>query len=125
MGIDPGEASRRSEPNRQGGRQGAHGSLEIQGAVALPGGRDGDPTALWRVPLPRRDRVVLDRAFERDPELRVDVGLVLAGLVELGVQGVFVRAFVTRVRAAGPRVPPAASVLPAAAVAIEAVTWRP
>ncbi len=86
---------------------------------------DVDPIALWRVPLPRPDRFVLDQAFKRDPELRVDVGLVLGGLVELGVQGVFVREFVSRIRAAGPRVPPAASVLPAAAVAIEAVTWRP
>jgi len=122
MGIDPGEASRRREPNRQGGRQGAHGSLDIQGLVSLP---DVDPIALWRVPLPRPDSVVLDEAFERDPELRVDIGLVLGGLVELGVHGVFVREFVSRVRAAGPRVPPAASVLPAAAVAIEAVAWRP
>ena len=73
----------------------------------------------------RRDRVELDRAFERDPELRVDTGLALAGLVELGVQGVFVREFVSRLRAAGPRVPPALSVLPAASVAIEAVAWRP
>ena len=125
MGIEPSESSRRSEPNRHGRRQGAQGSLEIPGTLDLPEGDDADPGALWRVPLPRRDRRVLDGAFERDPELRIDVGLVLAGLVELGVQGVFVREFVSRLRSAGPRVPPAASVLPAASVAIEAVAWRP
>jgi hypothetical protein len=91
----------------------------------LRGGGELDPAALWRVPLPGRDRRVLERAFTRDPELRVDTGLALAGLVELGVQGVFVREFVTRLRAAGPHAPPALSVLPAASVAIEAVSWRP
>ena len=125
MGIEPSESSRRSGTNRQGRRQGAQGSLEIPGTLDLPAGEEADPGALWRVPLPRHDRSVLDRAFERDPELEVDVGLVLAGLVELGVQGVFVREFVSRVRSAGPSAPPAASVLPAASVAIEAVAWRP
>ena len=125
MGIDPDEASRRCEPERHGGRQGARGGLEISGNAGLPAAGDVDPAALWRVPLACRDRVELERAFERDPELRVDTGLALAGLVELGVQGVFVREFVSRLRAAGPRVPPALSVLPAASVAIEAVAWRP
>ena len=86
---------------------------------------DVDPTALWRVPLAHPDRHVLEWAFALDPELQIDAGLVLWGLVELGVQGVFVREFVSRVRASGPWVPPAHCVLPAAAVAIEAVTWRP
>ncbi len=125
MGIEPGEASRRSEPDRHGGRQGARGGLDISRTVGLRGAGDVDPAALWRVPLACRDRGELDRAFDRDPELRVDTGLALAGLVELGVQGVFVREFVSRLRAAGPRIPPALSVLPAAAVAIEAVAWRP
>lgn len=129
MGIDRAETSRRSGPNRQGGRQGAQGFLDFQGSVGLPDrdtdGADLDPTALWRVPLPSRDRLVLEQAFERDPDLQADVGLVLGGLVELGVQGVFVREFVSRVREMGPRVPPALSVLPAASVAIEAVAWRP
>ena len=129
MGIEPAETSRRSGPKRQGGRQGAQGFLDIQGNVALPDrGSDGvdlDPTALWRVPLPSRDRFVLEQAFERDPDLQTDVGLVLGGLVELGVQGVFVREFVNRVRESGPRVPPALCVLSAASVAIEAVAWRP
>ena len=124
MGIEPTEGSRRSEPDRHGGRQGAREGLEISGTVGLPGAGDVDPEALWRVPLPHRDRGELDRAFERDPELRVDTGLVLAGLVELGVQEVFVREFVSRLRAADPRIPPALSVLPAASVAIEAVAWR-
>ena len=91
----------------------------------MRGGGDLDPAALWRVPLRGRDRLVLDRAFERDPELRLDTGLALAGLVELGVQGIFVREFVIRLRAAGPHAPPALSVLPAASVAIEAVSWLP
>ncbi len=78
-------------------REGARGRTEAsrsRGRSLCPG-CTCDPIALWRVPLPRRDRVVLDQAFERDPELRVDVGLVLGGLVELGVQGVFVREFVS------------------------------
>jgi len=114
--------------HRHGRRQGAHGCLDIQGGASLRGrdlGRvEVDPTALWRVPLPRRDRSVLEHAFELDPDLRTDVGLVLGGLVELGVQGVFVRAFVTHVRASGPLASPALSVLPAASVAMEAVAWR-
>ena len=118
MGINPAEASRRSEPKRHGRRQGAQGSLEIPGTVDLRPGEQLDPAALWRVPLPRRDQNLLAHAFTRDPELWVDVGLLLAGLVELGVNGVFVREFVSRVRAAGPGVQPAASVLPAASVAI-------
>ncbi len=125
MGIGPPEASRRSEPKRQGRRQGAQGSLEIPGTLGVPRGKPLDPAALWRVPLPRRDENLLADAFTRDPELWVDVGLALAGLVELGVHGIFVREFVSRVRAAGPAAPPAASVLPAASVAIEAVACRP
>lgn len=85
---------------------------------------DADPTALWQVPLPSRDQWVLECAFALDPDLQADVGLVLGGLVDLGVQGVFVSAFVSHVRASGPRVPPALAVLPAAAAAMEAVTWR-
>ena len=85
---------------------------------------EADPGALWRVPLERRDRWVLEWAFARDPELHSDIGLVLGGLVELGVQGIFVREFVSRVRASGPWAPPALSVLPAASAAIEAVAWQ-
>ena len=125
MGINPAEASRRSEPKRQGRRQGAQGSLDIPGTVGLRPREQLDPAALWRVPLPCRDEKLLAHAFTRDPELWIDVGLVLAGLVELGVHGVFVREFVSRLRAAGPSAPPAASVVPAASVAIEAVAWWP
>jgi len=84
---------------------------------------EADLEALWRVPLERRDRWVLEWAFARDPELHSDVGLVFGGLVELGVHGIFVREFVSRVRTSGPWAPPALSVLPAASAAIEAVTW--
>lgn len=85
-----------------------------------------DPRALWRVVLrDDNDRHVLERAFERDPELRLDVGFALIALVELGVQEQLVRAFVSHLREAGPQVPPALAVLPAAAVALEDVQCRP
>ena len=122
VGIGTSGTSRPSERERQGGRQGAHGDLDIAGDEGLSE-HASDPVALWRVQLAWPERSVLQRAFERDPELEADVGLVLAGLADLGVQGVFVREFVSRIRAAGPFDPPACCVLPAAAVALEAVTW--
>ena len=51
-----------------------------------------DPRSLWAVELDAADRSVLESAFRRDPELPTDVGYALAGLVELGVEEVFVRA---------------------------------
>ena len=46
MGIEPGEASRRSEPTRHGGRQGARGGLDITRTVGLRGLRGGGMTSL-------------------------------------------------------------------------------
>lgn len=82
-----------------------------------------DPRRLWAVELSAAERATLDSAFRRDPELRSDVGYAFAGLVELGVEGVFVRSLVNRLRGAGPRVAPALVVLPAAADALEDAGW--
>jgi hypothetical protein len=65
---------------------------------------------------------VLDAAFRRDPELRVDVGYALAGLVELGVEEVFVRALVRRLREPA-ALAPALVVLPAADEALTEAGW--
>ena len=82
-----------------------------------------DPRRLWAVELAPDDRSVLRSAFHRDPELPVDVGYALAGLVELGVEGVFVRALVRRLRAAPASMPPALAVLPAADEALTEAGW--
>ena len=82
-----------------------------------------DPRLLWAVELGPADRSVLRAAFSRDPELPVDVGYALAGLVELGVEGVFVRALVRRLRAAPASMPPALAVLPAADEALTEAGW--
>ncbi len=82
-----------------------------------------DPRRLWAVELSPAERATLDSAFRRDPQLRADVGYALAGLVELGVEGVFVRSLVSRLRCGGPHVPPALAVLPAADDALEEAGW--
>ena len=82
-----------------------------------------DPRRLWAVELSAADRATLDSAFRRDPELRVDVGYAFSGLVELGVEGTFVRSLVSRLRSGGPRVPPALAVLPAADDALAEAGW--
>ena len=82
-----------------------------------------DPRRLWAVELAPDDRSVLRSAFHRDPELPVDVGYALAGLAELGVEEVFVRALVRRLRAAPACMPPALAVLPAADEALTEAGW--
>ncbi len=82
-----------------------------------------DPRSLWAVALAPPDRGVLRSAFDRDPELRMDVGYALAGLVELGVEEVFVRALVRRLREAPAGMPPALCVLPAADEALMEAGW--
>ena len=82
-----------------------------------------DPRSLWAVELPAADRSVLRSAFRRDPELPVDVGYALAGLVELGVQEVFVRALVRRLREGPAGMAPALAVLPAADEALAEAGW--
>jgi hypothetical protein len=117
QGTDTRRRRARYDPEIEGG---ADAGLRDQESVGV------DPRALWRVALrDDNDRYVLERAFERDPELRLDVGFALIALVELGVQEQFVRAFVSQLREAGPQAPPALAVLPAAAVALEDVQCRP
>ena len=82
-----------------------------------------DPKRLWAVELSPAEQATLDSAFRRDPELMVDVGYAFAGLVELGVEGVFVRSLVNRLRRGGPHLPPALAVLPAADDALEDIGW--
>ena len=82
-----------------------------------------DPKRLWAVELSPAEQATLDSAFRRDPELMVDVGYAFAGLVELGVEAVFVRSLVNRLRREGTRVPPALAVLPAAGHALEEAGW--
>ncbi len=82
-----------------------------------------DPKRLWAVELSASERATLDSAFRRDPELRADVGYAFAGLVELGVEGVFVRSLVNRLRRGGQHLPPALAVLPAADDALEVAGW--
>lgn len=84
-----------------------------------------DSAALWHTALPREDRRVLERAFERDPELRLDVGFALIALVELGVHEQFVRAVVTQLREIEPGAPPALAVMLAAAIALGEVACTP
>jgi hypothetical protein len=81
-----------------------------------------DPRRLWAVDLDPADRSVLDAAFRQDPELGVDVGYALAGLVELGVEEIFVRALVRRLRET-PAIVPALAVLPAADEALTEAGW--
>lgn len=83
-----------------------------------------DPTAIWRVPLEQGDQSVLECAFERDPRLWVDIGYAFMGFVELGVEAIFVRAFVESLRDAGSGSSPALAVLPAASVTLEELTCR-
>ena len=82
-----------------------------------------DPRRLWAVDLDPADRSVLGSAFRRDPELPVDVGYALAGLVELGVEEVFVRALVRQLREAPDGGVPALAVLPAADEALLEAGW--
>ena len=82
-----------------------------------------DPRRLWVVDLDPVDRGVLLDAFRRDPELPTDVGYALAGLVELGVEEVFVRALVRRLREAPTGLAPALAVLPAADEALVEAGW--
>ena len=82
-----------------------------------------DPRRLWAVDLDPADRSVLESAFRRDPELATDVGYALAGLVELGVEEIFVRALVRRLRGAPEGVMPALAVLPAADEALVEAGW--
>lgn len=82
-----------------------------------------DPRRLWAVDLDPADRFVLESAFRRDPELPTDVGYALAGLVELGVEEVFVRALVRRLREAPADLVPALAVLPAADEALVEAGW--
>lgn len=101
---------------------------QVQGG-ALSGGWDSstvsvDPTVLWRVPLEQGDQAVLERAFERDPRLWVDIGYAFIGFVELGVAAIFVRAFVASLRDGGSQSPPALAVLPAASFTLEELTCR-
>lgn len=51
------------------------------------------------------------------------MGYAFAGLVELGVEGVFVRSLVKRLRSGGSHLPPALAVLPAADDALEDIVW--
>lgn len=83
-----------------------------------------DPTALWRVPLEQGDQSLLECAFERDPRLWVDVGYAFVGFAVLGVEAIFVRAFVDSLRSAGAQAPPALAVLPAASITLEELTCR-
>jgi len=82
-----------------------------------------DPRSLWAVHLDAADRSVLESAFRRDPELPTDVGYALAGLVALGVEEVFVRALVRRLREASVDLAPALAVLPAADEALVEAGW--
>ena len=76
-----------------------------------------DPAALWRVPLPGADQAVLERVFASDRLLWRDIGAAFAGLVELGLEGAFVMAFVDELGHCGPS-PPDAVVLAAATAVI-------
>ena len=99
-------------------REGGVGAVDRNhGSVAC------DPRRLWAVELSATERATLESAFRRDPELRIDVGYALAGLVELGVEGVFVRSLVNRLRRGETGVPPALAVLPAAGDALEDAGW--
>ena len=82
-----------------------------------------DPGRLWAVELEPAERTALRRAFRRDPELRTDVGYALVGLVELGVEELFVRALVRRLCTAPAGLPPALCVLPAVDEALSEAGW--
>ncbi len=77
---------------------------------------------LWAVDLSPPDRAFLTWAFNEDPELRSDVGLTFANLVELDLAETFVRAFVRHLRG-HPRCP-AGAVLPALENTLEAAIRR-
>lgn len=80
-----------------------------------------DPAALWRVPLPGADQAVLERAFASHRQLWREIGAAFAGLVELGLEGAFVTAFVDELRHCGPPPPDAAALAAATAVIREVV----
>lgn len=104
-------------------REGGAVDVRIEGGKRS-GHRDNhpvaiDPAALWRVPLPAADQGVLERAFADDPELWVRLGVSFGGLVALGVEGVFVRAFARELHAASPSTGPALLVLAAASATLQ------
>jgi hypothetical protein len=78
----------------------------------------------WSIELVPPDRALLEDAFRRDSELRVDTGVIFSGLVELELRDVFVGAFVRELRALRAGVPPALAVLPALERTIEAAIAR-
>ena len=67
----------------------------------------------WALELDDADRALLERAFERDGELRHDTALMFGGLVELRLRDVFVAALVDQLRRQQDSQRPVAAVLPA------------
>ncbi len=67
----------------------------------------------WAVELGAADRALLERAFERDCELREDTALMFSGLVELELREVFVEALIHGLRGLEDSQRPVGAVLPA------------
>ena len=81
-----------------------------------------DPEGLWATPLRREQRVAVDRAFERDRELRPEVESLLRGLgAEL--RSAFVVAFAHALVGAPAR--PAGALMPALEQTIGVAIDRP
>ena len=78
----------------------------------------------WSIELLPPDRALLEDAFRRDGELRLDTGVIFSGLLELELRDVFVGAFVRELRTLRAGLPPALAVLPALERTIEAAVAR-
>ena len=107
-------ASPHRRPDRRGASAWGIGTLLLCRSIHAASGRSTwtPPTGPCSSPRSRRD-----------PELPTDVGYALAGLVELGVEEVFVRALVRRLRDAPAGFAPALAVLPAADEALVEAGW--
>jgi len=83
-----------------------------------------DPEGLWATPLRREQRVAVDRAFERDRELRPEVESLLRGLGS-ELRSAFVVAFARGL--VGPPAParPAGALMPALEQTIGVAIDRP